>query len=82
MDSGAISWDHTTLCLWKGKLGEQEEKQEEAESEQCHRHSKNGPEDLRHISKEDIQVAMKHIQSLAISLILCCCSVAKSYANY
>ena len=43
MDSGAISWDHITLHLWKGKLGEQEEKQEEAESEQCYRrHSKNG----------------------------------------
>ena len=41
MDSGTISWDHTIVGLWKGKLAEQEEKQEEAESEQCyHRHSK------------------------------------------
>ena len=82
MDSGAISWDHITLHLWKGKLGEQEEKQEEAESEQCYRRHSKMVEDLRHISKEDIQVAMKHIQRCAISLILCCCSVAKSYANY
>lgn len=43
------------LCLWKGKLGEQEEKQEEAESVPSPP-LKKWSEDLRHISKEDIQV--------------------------
>ena len=35
MDYRTISWDHTILGLWKG---EQEEKQEEAESEQRYGH--------------------------------------------